>query len=222
LISQIGHGGMSSVWLAERNDGRFERRVAVKFLNIALMGEIGEERFRREGRILGLLAHPHIAELVDAGVSEAGQPYLVIEHVEGGPIDSHCDDRLLCIRLRIRLFLDVLGAVPQAHFNLALIQEGLRELPLGSQYDVDRIFCLRRGSEVAQERGDPQQGIARMQAVQRILKQSPFDSDILELHASTELAEAYHVAGQNQLASPPSNRPLRCCRPWGATTRKPP
>ena len=83
----------------------------------------------------------------------------------------------------------------------ALIQEGLRELPVGSQYDADRIFCLRRGSEVAQERGDPQQGIARMQAVQTILKSSPFDSDILELHAATELAEAYRVAGQNQLAS---------------------
>ena len=83
----------------------------------------------------------------------------------------------------------------------ALIQEGLGELPAGSQYDLDRIFCLRRGSEVAQERGDPQQGIARMQAVKEILKHSPFDSDILDLHASIELAEAYRVAGQNQLAS---------------------
>ena len=118
LISQIGHGGMSTVWLAERNDGRFERRVAVKFLNIALMGEIGQGRFRREGRILGLLVHPHIAELIDAGVSQTGQPYLVLEHVEGGPIDRHCDDRSLSIRSRIRLFLDVLGAVETAHANL--------------------------------------------------------------------------------------------------------
>src|SRR5580698_10314994 len=75
LISQIGQGGMGSVWLAERNDGRFERKVAVKFINLALMGQSGEERFRREGRILALLAHPHIAELVDAGVSTGGQPY---------------------------------------------------------------------------------------------------------------------------------------------------
>ncbi len=548
LISQIGQGGMSSVWLAERNDGRFERQVAVKFLNISLMGDIGEERFQREGRILGLLVHPHIAELIDAGVSQTGQPYLILDHVEGDHIDRYCDHRMLDIRTRIRLFLDVLGAVAQAHANLivhrdlkpsnvlvrndgqvklldfgiaklleseghaggptqltveggramtpeyaapeqllgktittatdvyalgvllyvlltghhpagegprspadlvkaivdseptrpsdsvspvrtsaemsttnaarrgatpdklrrllrgdldtiitkalkkepaerypsvtaladdlrrylksepisarpdtlaylaakfvrrnvtavtlatlaivltaagvlgtwiqartaraqrdfalrqlvraqstiefnefllsdaapsgkpftvnellgraedilarqqyaddtsrvelmvvigdqystqdedakarrvleqayilsrrlhersaraeaacslagalardgeltraeALIQEGLHELPLGSQYDLDRIFCLRRGSEVAQERGDPQQGIARMQAVQEILKQSPFGSDILKLHASIELAEAYRVAGQNQLAS---------------------
>jgi eukaryotic-like serine/threonine-protein kinase len=547
LISQIGQGGMGSVWLAERNDGRFERQVAVKFLNLALMGKGGEERFKREGKILGRLAHPHIAELIDAGVSQAGQPYLVLDYIEGDHIDRYCDQHRLNVRARIRLFLGVLGAVAQAHANLivhrdlkpsnvlvrndgkvklldfgiakllegdgqagetapltveggramtpeyaapeqllggaittatdvyalgvllyvlltgqhpagsgphspadlvkavvdtestrpsdtvvairasvdlatnatnrattpdklrrllrgdfdtivakalkkepteryssvtaladdlrrylrnepisarpdtlayraakfvrrnrtavalatlafvataagllgtwvqartaraqrdfalrqlvrahatiefnefllsdaapsgkpftvnellgraenilarqhsaddtsrvelmvdigdqystqdedakarrvleeaytlsrrlhessaraeascslagalardgelnraeALIQEGLRELPVGSQYDLDRIFCLRRGSEVAQERGDPQQGLARIQAVHGILKQSPFDSDTLELHASIELAEAYRVAGQNQLAS---------------------
>jgi serine/threonine protein kinase len=76
LVSPIGQGGMGSVWLGERSDGRFERRVAVKFLNIALVGRVGEERFKREGKMLGRLAHPHIAELMDAGVSPAGQPYL--------------------------------------------------------------------------------------------------------------------------------------------------
>ena len=74
LISPIGQGGMGSVWLAERSDGRFERHVAVKFLNISLMGKGGEARFKREGSILGRLAHPHIAELIDAGVSATGQP----------------------------------------------------------------------------------------------------------------------------------------------------
>jgi len=82
----------------------------------------------------------------------------------------------------------------------ALVQEGLRELPPGSQYDFDRIFCLRRGSEVAQERGDSQQGIARMQTVWEMVKRSPFDSDALELQPLMELAEAYRVAGQNHLA----------------------
>src|SRR5215471_19723838 len=118
LVSQIGHGGMSSVWLAERNDGRFERRVAVKFLNIALMGKGGEERFKREGRILALLVHPHIAELIDAGVSQAGQPYLVLEHIEGDHIDRYCDQHKLGVGARLRLFLDVLRAVAQAHANL--------------------------------------------------------------------------------------------------------
>lgn len=118
LVSQIGQGGMGSVWLAKRNDGRFERRVAVKLLNIALLGQGGEHRFKREGRILAVLVHPHIAELIDAGVSSAGQPYLVLEHVEGDHIDRYCDDRKLSIRDRIRLFLDVLEAVGKAHANL--------------------------------------------------------------------------------------------------------
>jgi eukaryotic-like serine/threonine-protein kinase len=118
LLSQIGQGGMGSVWLAERNDGRFERRVAVKFLNLALMGKGGEERFKREGSILGRLAHRHIAELIDAGVSQTGQPYLVLEHIEGDHIDRYCDQHRLHVRARIRLFLGVLGAIAQAHANL--------------------------------------------------------------------------------------------------------
>jgi serine/threonine protein kinase len=115
LISQIGQGGMGTVWLAERNDGRFERRVAIKMLNIALMGKGGEERFRREGRILGRLTHPHIAELIDAGVSATGEPFLVLEYVDGEPLDRYCDQNGLDTRARIRLFLDALAGVAQAH-----------------------------------------------------------------------------------------------------------
>jgi serine/threonine protein kinase/Tol biopolymer transport system component len=118
LVSQIGHGGMGTVWLAARTDGRFERRVAVKVLNFALMGKGGEERFKREGRILGRLTHPHIAELIDAGVSLAGQPFLVLEYVEGDHIDRYCDQNRLDARARVGLFLDVLRAVAQAHANL--------------------------------------------------------------------------------------------------------
>jgi serine/threonine-protein kinase len=118
LISPIGQGGMGSVWLAERSDGRFERKAAVKFLSVALMGKGGEERFRREGAILARLSHPNIAELLDAGVSSAGQPYIVLEYVEGDPIDHHCDAHRLDVAARLRLFLDVLGAVAHAHANL--------------------------------------------------------------------------------------------------------
>jgi serine/threonine protein kinase len=118
LISQIGQGGMGSVWLAHRSDGRFERQVAVKFVNLALAGKGGEERFKREGSILGRLAHEHIAELVDAGVAAAGQAYLVLEYVPGDPIDQYCDQHKLDVDARIRLFLDVLAAVAHAHANL--------------------------------------------------------------------------------------------------------
>ncbi len=118
LISQIGHGGMGTVWLAERNDGRFERRVAVKILNYALVGKTGEERFQREGRILGRLTHPHIAELIDAGVSPGGQPFLVLEYVEGEHIDRYCDQNRLDVRARVRLFLGALHGVAEAHAHL--------------------------------------------------------------------------------------------------------
>lgn len=118
LISRIGQGGMGSVWLAERCDGRFEGRAAIKLLNIALVGRSGEERFRREGNILARLTHRHIAHLVDAGVSPTGQPYLVLEHVDGQSIDRYCHEHTLGIEARLLLFLDVLEAVAHAHANL--------------------------------------------------------------------------------------------------------
>ena len=120
VISQIGQGGMGSVWLAQRDDGRFERRVAVKFLSIALMGRSGEHRFKQEGRILGRLTHPHIAGLLDSGVTASGQPYLVLEYADGDHIDQYCDRYLLDIGARIRLFLDVLTAVSHAHSTLVV------------------------------------------------------------------------------------------------------
>jgi len=118
LLSPIGQGGMGSVWLAERSDGRFRGHAAVKLLNASLVGRDGEGRFRREGSILARLQHPHIAHLIDAGVSPQGQPYLVLERVNGERIDSYCDARGLGLEARIRLFLDVLAAVAHAHANL--------------------------------------------------------------------------------------------------------
>jgi serine/threonine protein kinase len=118
LVSPIGQGGMGTVWRAQRSDGRFKGLAAVKLLNAELVGRSGEERFRREAAILARLTHPHIARLTDAGVSPLGQPYLLLEHVEGAPIDRHCDDRRLTIAARVRLFLDVLAAVAHAHANL--------------------------------------------------------------------------------------------------------
>ena len=118
LISPLGQGGMGSVWLAERSDGRFERRVAVKFLRISVAAHGGIERFKREGKILGQLAHPHIAELIDAGLTQTGEPYLVLEYVDGEPITEYCDRRALDIPGRVCLFLDVLSAVAQAHASL--------------------------------------------------------------------------------------------------------
>jgi serine/threonine-protein kinase len=120
LREQIGQGGMGAVWLAERSDGRYEGTVAVKLLNAALVGRGGEARFRREASILARLRHPHIAQLLDAGVTAFGHPYLVLERIDGERIDVHCDTRRLGVDARVRLFLDVLGAVAHAHASLVV------------------------------------------------------------------------------------------------------
>jgi eukaryotic-like serine/threonine-protein kinase len=120
LTSRIGEGGMGNVWLAERADGRFERQVAIKFVHFAVTSREAAERFRREGRILGKVQHPHIAELIDAGLRPGGEPYLVLEYVEGQHIDEYCDKHKLGVDARVRLFLDVLTAVAHAHANLVV------------------------------------------------------------------------------------------------------
>jgi eukaryotic-like serine/threonine-protein kinase len=120
LRSLLGQGGMGSVWLADRSDGRYQGQAAAKLLNASLVGHDGEARFKREASILARLRHPHIAHLIDAGVSPLGQPYLILERVDGARIDLHCDERRLGIEARVRLFLDVLAAVSHAHANLVV------------------------------------------------------------------------------------------------------
>lgn len=118
LERPIGDGGMGSVWLARRADGRFEGTAAIKLLTLALLTPEGQQRFRREGSFLARLGHPGIARLLDAGVAENGQPYLVLEHVDGTPIDAFADQRCLALANRLRLVLQVLSAVGHAHANL--------------------------------------------------------------------------------------------------------
>jgi serine/threonine-protein kinase len=120
LVSMLGQGGTGSAWLAHRDDGRYEGRVAIKLLHLSLLGRAQAERFRREGAILARLSHPNIARLLDAGVSEAGQPYLVLELVDGERIDRWCDTNRLTLEERLALFDDVLAAVAHAHSHLVI------------------------------------------------------------------------------------------------------
>lgn len=114
----IGRGGMGEVWLARRGDGRFEAECAIKFVSGRSMHGSLATRFNREGRLLGRLAHPNIARLLDAGTTESGRPYLVLEYVPGEPIDRYCERQALTIRARLRLFIDVLAAVAHAQEHL--------------------------------------------------------------------------------------------------------
>ena len=120
LESPLGQGGTGSVWRARREDGRFTGAVAIKLLHLSLLGRAGAERFKREGDILARLTHPNIAHLLDAGVTAGGQPFLVIELVEGERIDRHCDAKHLDVNARLALFDKVLSAVAHAHTHLVI------------------------------------------------------------------------------------------------------
>ncbi len=114
----IGRGGMGEVWLATRNDGRFEGKCAIKFLDASIASSRLTERFRREGRLLGRLTHPNIARLLDAGATDDGRTYLALEYVDGERIDFYCAE--LSIDARVRLFVDVVAAVAHAHAHLII------------------------------------------------------------------------------------------------------
>ena len=118
LIREVGIGGMSSVWLAERSDGQLKREIALK---LPLTGPRTQvDRFTRERDILAALTHPNIARLYDAGISDSGQPYLAMEYVAGTQLIHSCDERMLDIRGRLRLFVQAMDAVQFAHAELVI------------------------------------------------------------------------------------------------------
>jgi len=120
LRDPIGSGGMGQVWLATRSDGLYSGRAAVKLLHAAGMGTQAQARFAREGEFLARLAHPHIAQLLDAGFTAGGARYLVLEYVAGERIDHWCDARKLGIDARLLLFMQVCDAVAYAHTHLVV------------------------------------------------------------------------------------------------------
>ncbi len=123
LLRKIGSGGMADVWLAQRDDGAFQRRVAIKLPFRHRSSDALDsfaQRFDRERDILASLNHPHIAGLHDAGVTSRGQPWLALEYVEGQTLTTWCDARHLSVEARVRLFRQVLLAVQHAHANLVI------------------------------------------------------------------------------------------------------
>jgi tetratricopeptide (TPR) repeat protein len=118
LETPLGTGGMGTVWRARRSDGRYEGAVAVKLLHLSALDAAGAARFQREGTVLARLSHPHIAHLFDAGVRPTGQPYLVLQLVEGHRIDSYAAAAGLGVEACLGLFLQVCDAVAHAHSHL--------------------------------------------------------------------------------------------------------
>ena len=141
LIREVGVGGMSSVWLAERSDGQLKREVALK---LPLTGpRMRLERFMRERDILAALTHPNIARLYDAGISDSGQPYLAMEYVAGTQLIHSCDERLLDIRGRLRLFMQAMEAAQFAHAELVIHRDLKPSNMLVT--DDDRVVLLDFG-----------------------------------------------------------------------------
>jgi len=118
ILKEIGRGGMSTVYQAERNDGRFERTVAIKFMHGFMPGTDINARIQAEQRFLARLNHPNIATLIDAGVSDSGRPYFILEYIDGKPITHYCDEQKLNIDQRLKLFEQVCQAVQFAHQHL--------------------------------------------------------------------------------------------------------
>ncbi|MEE8525121.1 MAG: tetratricopeptide repeat protein [Thermoanaerobaculia bacterium] len=120
LVRLLGHGGMSSVYLAARSDHEFEKDVAVKLVRSGMGTEDVLGRLRSERQILANLEHPNIAKLHDGGTTDDGMPYFVMEYIDGLPINDYCDRHRLRIAERLRLFRDVCSAVHHAHRSLVV------------------------------------------------------------------------------------------------------
>ncbi|MCB1559718.1 MAG: serine/threonine protein kinase [Xanthomonadales bacterium] len=138
ILHDIGAGGMGRVYLAERADGLFQREVAIKCLT-ADSSRADPQQLQREQQLLAGLDHPNIARLYDAGVTESGAPYLVIERVDGEPIDAWCRRKMLTARQRIALLIDVCRALEAAHRQL-IVHRDIK--PSNILVDTDGVVKL--------------------------------------------------------------------------------
>jgi serine/threonine-protein kinase len=120
IVGEIGRGGLSTVLVGERDDDEYRIRVAIKLVRRGLDTADLLRRLRQERQILARLDHPHVARLLDGGSTEDGRPYVVMEHIEGVPVDLHCRRHRLPLRQRLRLFVAICDAVAYAHRNLVI------------------------------------------------------------------------------------------------------
>ena len=120
VLRLLGRGGMAPVYLAERADGVFSQQVAVKVVPIDLVGAEALGRFEQERQILANLNHPNIARLLDGGIDDRSRSFIVMEYVDGQPIDRFCDERRLSLEARLDVFAQVADAVQCAHRNLVI------------------------------------------------------------------------------------------------------
>jgi serine/threonine-protein kinase len=160
ITGEAGRGGMGAVYLGERDDGQFQQRAAIKLIRMGMDTPALRARFLRERQILAALKHPHIATLLDGGVTETRAPYFAMERVEGQPIDAWCDARQASLRERVQLFLQVCEAVQHAHQNLVVhrdlkpsnvLVDGAGQAKL-LDFGIAKLLAPEDGSSTTQER----------------------------------------------------------------------
>lgn len=155
ILEEIGHGGMGEVYRAARVDGQYEKQVAIKLVRSGYDSSLILERFRHERQILAGLDHPNIARLLDGGTTDEGIPYLVMELIEGLPIDEYCDQHDLGISERLELFTHVCSAVQYAHQRLVVHRDlkpsnilvNARGVPKLLDFGIAKILDPSAGAE---------------------------------------------------------------------------
>ncbi|MEZ5332199.1 MAG: protein kinase [Thermoanaerobaculia bacterium] len=157
-LSVLGHGGMGAVYLAVRDDGAFEQKVALKLLHLDMETPEIRARFLAERQLLAGLSHPHIARLLDGGVTDEGRSYFAMEYVEGVPLTAYCRDRAPGIEGKLRLVLEVVDAVSYLHRNL-IVHRDLK--PSNVLVDADGRTKLLDFGIAKLLAGDPGEGRTR-------------------------------------------------------------
>ncbi len=187
----IGHGGMASVYLAERADDAYQGQVALKVMRRGMDTPSNIERFRRERTILAGLDHPNIARLLDGGVTKAGLPYLVMEYINGTPLLDYCNHHTLTVNQRLKLFRSVCKAVQYAHKNTVIHRDLKPSNILVTQ--EGRIKILDFGIAKLLEPEDPNTTLFQTQEGARLLTLSYAAPEQINSEPVTTATDSYSL-----------------------------
>lgn len=188
LLEPVGQGGAGIVWLAKRNDGQFDANVAIKIVAADGTTEADKAEVNQEAQHLADLSHPNIAQLLDAGIDDRGHRYLVLEYVDGAPIDRYCDEQRLDVKSRVLLFLDVLQAVAHAHRHL-IVHRDLK--PSNVLVTGEGVVKLLDFGVARLLRNDELEGIAQQPEHGIALTPQYAAPEQLMGHAATTAADVY-------------------------------
>ena len=187
----IGRGGMGAVYVAHRADGNFEQQVAVKLIDLPLATDLFRERFRLERQILAGLNHPWIARLLDGGVTTEGEPFLVMEFVDGITIQRFCQEKNLLLTDRLRLFKDVCEAVQFAHQNLVVHRDLKSDNILVTGDGTPRLLDFGTAKLLSPSTGGPDSELTR-QGFQSFTPQYASPEQVLG-HPITTASDTYSL-----------------------------